>query len=293
MIKRQPGGSRIPYAFRLSLRGIPRAYWSLSSIEFMFWFASAASAYMTVFLQKAGYTPAQVGFINALNSVIAICATPFWGMMADKFSSIRKIFIFCVIMASITWALIPVSSKIIFGPIALIEIIIPLGAAFRMPASSLIDAFVVQSAARERLQYGQIRFWGSFSFAVMNMALGAVLPQIGVDASFYVYGAAFTPLMYIMWNMKNTDETGIGAVKKNASSGQLNMGRLFKNYYYVTYLIFAIFLFMPANTSGAFLPYLIDSVGGNTARFGMVAGYKALLEVPALLLMKPITRKFP
>jgi PPP family 3-phenylpropionic acid transporter len=50
---------------------------------------------------------------------------------------------------------------------------------------------------------------------------------------------------------------------------------------------------MPTNTSMAFLPYLVDMVGGDTAQLGLVSGYKALLEVPMLLLMKPLRRRFP
>jgi PPP family 3-phenylpropionic acid transporter len=57
--------------------------------------------------------------------------------------------------------------------------------------------------------------------------------------------------------------------------------------------VFSLFIFMPSNASFAFLPYLVDSVGGNTAQLGLVSGYKALLEIPMLLIMKPLRRRFP
>jgi MFS family permease len=73
----------------------------------------------------------------------------------------------------------------------------------------------------------------------------------------------------------------------------MGFGRLFKNYYFITYLFFAVFLHIPLNTSFAFLPFLIVAVGGDSAQFGLVVGYKALLEIPVLLLMRPLRRKFP
>jgi PPP family 3-phenylpropionic acid transporter len=153
------------------LKGVPRPYWTLSSIEFLFWFATAAGTYLTVFLQKKGFAPSEVGLINATNSFITILATPIWGMMADKIRSIRKIFIFCMCIGVALWAFIPASSRMILGPVALMYFIIPLGAFFRMPANSLLDAFVVQRSDLDGVAYGHVRLWGSISFAIMGISL--------------------------------------------------------------------------------------------------------------------------
>lgn len=276
---------------RAKLQGVPRAYWTLSSIEFLFWFAAATGGYLTVYLQQHGFDTAQVGLINALNSAVAICATPFWGMIADKFRSIRKVFLICMLIAAVFWALTPLSSMIALGPVLLMHLLIPIGSFFRMPANSLIDAFVVQTAAKEKVAYGNIRLWGSIGYAVMALSLSAILPWTGVEASFYMYGIAFIPLLVIMFRMKGAD--GNLERKKSVPLREMQFGRLFKNYYFITYLIFSVILHMPMNTSIAFLPFLVDMVGGNTAQLGLITGYKALLEVPMLLLIKPMRRHFP
>jgi PPP family 3-phenylpropionic acid transporter len=273
--------------------GEPRAkspYFTLSSMEFLYWFASAAGSYLTVFLIKRGVRPDEVGFLNGVTSVVAILAIPFWGMIADKVQSVRRIFIFCMSVGIILWGIIPPLAGIRIGVLPLIYIIAAIGSFFRVPANSLFDAFVVQRSDLDRVAYGNVRLWGSFSFAVMSIALSVILPQIGVDITFYVYGLAFIPLLIIMCRIKNGD-TGVRGGRK--SFRQMGFGRLFKNYYFVTYLIFTVFLMLPINTSGAFLPYLLEGVGGDTARLGLVIGYKALLEIPTLLLMKPLRRRFP
>ena len=272
------------------MKSLPKAFWSLSSIEFLFWFAAAAGMYLTVFLQKQGFKPNQVGFINAANSVVIILATPFWGMMADKIRSIRKIFIVCISVSAVLWALVPGTSRIAIGPLTLMYGVILLGAFFRNPAYSLLDAFVVQRADLDQVAYGHVRLWGSISFAIMSISLSMILPRTGVEVTFYLHGIVFIPLLIIMWKMKGSDVEGRAERVPFRSMG---FGRLFSNYYFITYLFFAIFIHMPLNTSMAFLPYLVDAVGGDTARFGLVTGYKALLEIPMLLLMRPLRRKFP
>ncbi|GHV69102.1 MFS metabolite transporter [Spirochaetia bacterium] len=272
------------------LRNIPRPYWTLSSVEFMFWFATAAGNYLTVFLQKQGFVAAQVGFINAVNSFITILATPFWGMMADKIRSIRKVFVFCMGIAIVLWAFIPASSRIQAGPVMLMFLVIPIITFFRNPASSLLDAFVVQRSDLDRVDYGHVRLWGSVSFAIMSIALSAFLPRIGVEISFYLYGLTFIPLLIIMGRMKEPDVPG---PRKSLSFRQMGFGRLFKNYYLCTFMIFMVFLQIPVNSSLSFVPFLIADVGGDTALFGLFAGYKALLEIPMLLLMRRLRRKFP
>ena len=292
---RENGGAlysaaRLAASAKTRLSNVQKSYWTLSTIEFLFWFAVATGSYLTVFLQKNGFSPEQVGVINAVNYAVVICATPFWGMLADKIRSIRKIFLICMCMAAVLWAFVPVSARVVIGPVMLMHIVIPVSFFFRMPAMSLMDAFVVQSCAKEHVAYGNVRLWGSISFAVMAFTLSAILPWTGVEASFYMYGFAFIPILFIMWRMKDPVSDG---PKKSITFKEMQFGRLFKNYYFLTYMIFAIFMQMPMNTSFSFLPYLVDMVGGDAAQLGLVTGYKALLEVPMLLIMKPLRKRFP
>lgn len=271
-----------------------KTYWTLSSVVFLSWFADATGGYLTVFLQQNGFEPRQVGFINAVNAALAIVALPLWGMVADKWRSTRKTFLLCMCCAAVFWGLVPGASKVFIGPFLLLYLAIPVAIFFKQPALSLIDAFLVQTSARERVPYGNVRLWGSLSYAAMSLTLSAILPLTGVQASFYMYGVAFLPTLFIMARMGRFDPPTLEQTeRKKRSSRDLRIGRLFKQYYFVSYLFFAIFLTMPMVTSIAFLPYLVDMVGGNTAQLGLVIGYKALLEVPMLLLMKPLRRYFP
>ena len=272
------------------LKALPRTYRNLSSMEFLFRSSIAAASYLTVFLQRENFRPDQVGFINAAISIVAIVITPFWGMLADRIRSVRKILIVCLSVSVVFWAFTPSASRIHIGPLPLVYVVLIFGSLFKNPAYSLFDAFIVQRADLDGLAYGHVRLWGSFSFAVLCFLLSAVLPLTGVDFSFYVYGVLLLPLLVILWKMKGADS---GRHSGSGSFRGMGFGRLFKDYYFITFLLFAVIAYIPVNTLMVFLPYLIDAVGEDTAKFGLLNAVRGLVEIPMLFLMRRIRRRIP
>jgi PPP family 3-phenylpropionic acid transporter len=268
------------------------AYLRLSSTAFLYWFGTAACAYFTVLLQKNGYSTVQVGAINAFNSIITIVATTFWGMMADKFRSIRNIVLLTLCVGVPLWAIIPLSLNIAWGPLGLILIAVPLSGFFRNAHPSLVDAYIVQRCDRDSLNYGTVRLWGSISYTIASLGFSLILPRVGVEFSYYSYGLLILPFMILMWKFRDPDVSASGGQRKVLSFRQMGFGRLFKNYYFITFMIFALFLYLPNTTSSVFMPYLMESVGGESARFGLITGLKALLEVPSLFFMRTLRRRF-
>jgi PPP family 3-phenylpropionic acid transporter len=268
------------------------AYFRLSSISFSYWFGTAACAYFTVLLQKNGYSAAQVGAVNAFNSVVTIVATPFWGMMADKFRSIRNVILATMCVGIPLWMLTPLSLKIFAGPLALLFIVVPLGCFFRNPHPSLVDSYIVQRCDRDGLTYGYVRLWGSISYTIASLGFCFILPLTGVETAFYVYGILCIPFLILMWNFRDPDVAAAGG-RKALTFRQMGFGRLFKDYYFITFMIFALFIYLPNTTSNAFMPYLMESVGGESARYGLITGFKALLEVPSLFFMRSLRKRLP
>jgi PPP family 3-phenylpropionic acid transporter len=260
---------------------------------FSYWFGTAACAYFTVLLQKNGYSAVQVGAVNALNSFITIVATPFWGMVADRFRSIRNIVLITLCAGVPLWTLIPLSLKIFFGPLSLMLIVVPLSCFFRNPHPSLVDSYIVQRCSRDGLAYGYVRLWGSISYTIASLGFSVILPRTGVEFSYYGYGILILPFVILMWKFRDPDVNACDEQRKVLSFRQMGFGRLFKNYYFITFMIFALFIYLPNTTSNAFMPYLMENVGGESARYGLITGLKALLEVPSLFFMRSLRRRFP
>jgi PPP family 3-phenylpropionic acid transporter len=266
---------------------LDRRHWLFSGVELTFWFATACTGFLTMYLQSLGMSSSEVGVITAANSAAAVVAAPIWGAISDKIRSIRKVLMLCLVIGAITWASIPLASQVVVSGMMLSTAVIPMGCFFRNPAGSLKDSWVVQNANIHHLNYGAMRLWGSISYAVMSMSLSAVVPHIGVQWTFYLYGITIIPLLFLCVYIKDD-----GTAKKRLSFKEMHFGRIFRNYYFVTFTIFAILMSVPVSTASSFLPYLIENVGGDTSQIGIILGYKALLEVPMLFLMVRLRMRF-
>jgi PPP family 3-phenylpropionic acid transporter len=262
-------------------------YIKYSGLEIAYWFGAATGAYTTVYLQGLGYSPTDVGIISALNSVTGIIAMPIWGMMCDRTRSVRKVFILVMLLSMLAVPLIPLVGDVRLLGIGIPYIIVPFTSFFRNPLGALVDTWVIQAANKERLNYGGIRLWGSLSFAVMAFLLSLTMPIIGIDYSFYFYAIAALIAVVVAYMIKD-DATKQKALKMK----DLHVMDLFKDYYFVTFLIFAIVLNMPMQTSFTFLPYLIEDVKAPSTMIGVIQGIKAIVEVPFLLTIARMRTRF-
>ena len=263
-----------------------KRYWLLSGVEAAYWFSYLVASYVTVYLQKMGMSSTQIGIMNALMSIAAILGGPIWGALSDKVRSPRKVMILLLFVSVGIWALIPTAAGITLGAVPMVMLVLPVGNFFKTPAGALKDTWVVTSANVHKLNYGAIRWWGSIAYAVIAFVMSLILPVIGVRSTFYLYSVATIP-MFILAFM-GEDEA---SASKHIRFRDMHFGQLFKNYYYVAFLIVGILYYLPVNSAINFLPYLMADMGIDSALIGYIYGYRAIAEIPVLLLMVRFRKK--
>ena len=119
---------------------------TLSFMEFIGYGTSiAALGYLTVFLQEVGLDAAQVGMVTAINSVVGMVASPFWGIVSDKMQSMRKTLLICMSVAMVLWFFVPASSQWFLWGMPVMSVLLPVTNFFRAPMSSLVDSWTVRS----------------------------------------------------------------------------------------------------------------------------------------------------
>lgn len=265
-------------------------YLQYSGMEFLFWFSMAAAGYLTVFLQSMGMSATNCSIVNAVCAAVGIVATPFWGTISDKIRSVRVVFLACLLIGSLLWALVPSASSVMVGPVMLSILVVVVANFFRAPIASLMDNWVVQASYRERLNYGSVRSWGSFSFAIMGISLSFILPRFGGDVSstFYLSLVTAIPLFILCYRVKDDVQK-----RKAIPLREMHIGRLLENNRFILFLIFVALLQISTSTALNLLPFLVSSVHGDPSKMGLITGYRALLEIPMLLLLKPLRKKVP
>ena len=272
-------------------------FYKYAAINFAFYISMSLSGYVTVFLQSIGFDARQVGVVTSLNSGVGVLSSPFWGMLSDKIRSLKKVITITLIIGAVLFALIPISSKLKIGAVAFLFILIPISMFFRSPTMTLIENWMLRNSARERLNYGALRAFGSLSYAIASLALGYILPKTGVEFTFYANAIFVFPALLLLLIVKGSADADAGAGASRAKSRQtfkeMEFGRLLKNYYLVSYIIYSVFQRIPWQCSMIFLPFLVAETGGNTAQMGIIMGLRAFVEIPMMLLLRPLRNRIP
>ncbi len=254
-----------------------------SGLEFLFWATcSAYYSFSIVYLNDRGFSTTAIGTIVAVNSFIIIFAQPFWGMVSDWLQSVKKVFIFCLGVSALMLLFVPLLHWVVW-----VGIFLALITFFESAMVPLLDSWVISGIKNDRnIAYGSIRLWGSIGFAVIAFLLGKVIDKTSVSIIFPAYSIMALLTILIASRIKIDKPVHVVPLR------DLKVGKLLKNYAYVTYLLFAIILFIPHRASFIFLPLLMESVGGSREQFGLALSVMAVCEVPIFLMAKHIFKVF-
>lgn len=262
----------------------------LVGVSGLFWFAWAFGCYQSVYLKSVGFSASNLGVLNAVSSAVVIASVSFWGMVSDKIGSIRKVLILILAVGSALYAMVPlIPTGLPYSPL-LFTCLIPALNFFRGSVATFDENLVVRNCNELRLNFGVLRGLGSFLFTIGSLLIAAVLPQVGVANTFWISGLLMVPAIICV--VLAREPNAKPARGKNGKGG-MNIGELFKNKAYVSFLFFALIFYIAASCEGNFIPYFMGEVGVSTEQYGILLAYRALLEIPFLLLMVRLRQRFP
>jgi PPP family 3-phenylpropionic acid transporter len=190
-------------------------------------------------------------------------------------------------MASIL-AVVPLFSPALPGWIPTMFVVFPVLTLFRGSIGTLIDNYSIRLCAQERINYGLVRAIGSGSFAVVSIFVVKILAQTGVSAAFWLACLTLLPAMFFL--------AAGGDPKAQHSAARrrrLNPKELFREPYYMAFLVFTVFLYLPVTGEGQFLVYLMDAIGIPTSQYGTLLSVRAFMEMPFLLLGGWLRKRVP
>lgn len=262
----------------------------LVGVTGLFWFAWSFGCYQTVYLQSIGFTASNLGVLNAISSAVIIGAVSFWGMVSDKIGSIRKVLILILVVGSALYALVPFLPADKPYSVLLLTAFLPALNFFRGSVATFDENLVVRNCNELRLNFGVLRGLGSLLFTIGSLWIAAILPSLQVRNTFWVSGLLMIPAVICIFFAR---EPNSKPVRSKSSKGGMNLGELFKNKSYVSFLVFGFILYVAANCEGNYIPYFMIEVGVPSEEYGILLALRAFMEIPFLLFMVHLRRKFP
>lgn len=260
-----------------------KTYLRFSGLEFLFWATFGAYyPFLVVYLDGKGLRNSTIGAILCVNSIVVVLAQPFWGAASDWLHSVKKVFILCLSFAAVLILSLPLSQTVL-----LTGAILAAATFFESPLAPLLDSWVVREIKdKPEISYGTIRLWGSMSFTVVVLICGMLIDLYGIQVIFIVFGVLAVLTILLCSRIKTNNSVMLSSIRN------VKIGKLVKNYYYITFLIFALTLFIPHKSAYFFLPNLISQVGGNKVHLGIAVAVMALSEVPVLFSSKYLIDRF-
>ena len=266
--------------------------WSFrfAAIEFSYWAANAAANYKTVFLSAFGFSVIEVGILNAVSSAVSIFVTPITGFLADKLRSSRRVFLLLLgLMAGISAAILLIrgTSPASLSWIAVFSVLLLVLLA---PSNGLLDVTVINGCDAVDVKYGKARAIGSCGAITMFALLALFVTERTIERVFVMLILFALPCMFFLTRVRQVCD----GLSSNALSVRQSpqVEKLFRNPYFLVFLVFAALNSFAQTSIFLYQPYLIQAVGGSMAFLGFVQAYRVVFELPTLFFMERLSRVF-
>ncbi len=143
--------------------------------------------FLPVWLDGRGLGASEVAVVTALPFLLRLAVTPAAAIAADRRGAHRR---FIIASAWIAFAAALLLGRM-HGFWAILAVAAPLSlaAATMMP---LVEALAVRGVRLYSLDYGRMRLWGSLTFVLVGLIVGALIDRLGSEAALWVLVAGAT-----------------------------------------------------------------------------------------------------
>lgn len=230
--------------------------------------------FYNVYLDENHFSGAQIGIINALIQVTLFIIVPIWGVIADK-KGIRptlRLTLFCS-----GFFLLFLGNILNFWTLTAYMLLLTL---FHHPLGPLIDALAVQvSEKSEKHNYGNLRLWGSFGWAVASLAGGYIFEQYSLKVVFPVSAFFFFMAIVFLGVPGRTDR------KKYTPHFERIRFSDFAGNNPLKFFLLILFLYGIASSPiNAYMNLFFSELGASKSVIGIAYTVQALSELPFFIL---------
>ncbi|MED1796161.1 MFS transporter [Brevibacillus nitrificans] len=241
-----------------SLRAYNFFYFSLLSIFISF---------VPVYLTFRGVTPGEIGMMVGFGSFIGILSQPFWGMVSDKYKTIKRI-ILLTLGASILVGMMLFTTN----HFSLLFLLVGAMYFFLLPTDPLTESLNYRVAQQHQISFGSIRTFGAIGYATASLIIGWTVDQLGMDRLSWLF-LGYGLLAFVF---------GLVVSDAPSSSKKLSRQELKQFFFYPKTLQFFLLVLIaatPHRTNDSFLGVFVQSLGGSTGDVGQAWFFAAISEV--------------
>lgn len=249
--------------------------------NFFYWASyCVVLSYLPLYFHEKGLNAQEIGIVLATGSAVTILGQPFWGIVADRFGSIRRtILLLTACSTALCFGLYTADS---FFSILILMALLMFFFASIMP---LNDSMNLKASAALQVTYSAIRGWGSLGFAAASIGIGYLLLLLGLPQLIYVF-IAFMALTFFC--LYRSTESG-------APVNRLEMKDLFlllQNGRFMFFLFFVLIISIPHQLNLNLLTIHLSMLGASDQIIGLAWMTATGMEGLVFLLFGRLVEKY-
>lgn len=243
----------------------------------------AFSPYMALYLAHKGLSGAQLGVILGMMPLISIIAQPTWSIVSDLFQSRRTLLVISCLAASIVAAFYSLTTS--FTGALLISILYAL---LNAPIGTLSTALVLDHLENQNRQdeFGYIRLWGSFGFAVTSLLMGAFVIKTMIALLPLFYSAIMLIITLLATTLPEKGE------RKKPTAWWEGIAIVFQRKEVILFFVGCMFVNTATSIGLQYMPLFMEKINASGWMMGVAVSLQAFLEVPLMARVPKWTVKY-
>ncbi len=268
-------------------------YWRGSVYFIAFWGAlGSIVGFFGVRWLEIGVQPAQLGLLAIFGPIAGFTLAPILSRIADARGNHRQMIAMSLFFMGLSLCLGVFVHDFVGALIMSIAIAI-----VASPLGSVGDGLIARMASNNNLQFGQMRLWGSFSFAVTSAAFGFVYSKTGYLPMFLISGLVLMAMIPLALNLEPSrdKEINLETIEPiNLEPSQAEMLEPSKPKFdpsLIVILLVNLLIGLGLGFVGPYYGVRVGQLGGDATQIGFFFGIVAISELPTMLFEKRIAKK--
>lgn len=259
-----------------------RAVFYFGAVQFLYYASTGLWNFCNIYFRELGFTGQEVGMLTAGGTFLTMVLLPLLGILGDKLRSPRRIFLWALAVQFPLYLLLPVFGGA-FGA-ALVPFVI-LAAVIRFAvsvANTMMDSWNSAELDKIGVPFSATRWYGSLGFVIVCFACSAVVgPVLPSWSCCIIMPLLGLPLVLLVRRRDMETTVPRSKQEKTVSAGVL-LRVVFKNYYFVNYLLLDLAFSAFLAIVNLCLSYLMDYAGASQSSLGVVSAVRAAAEIVAM-----------
>ena len=246
--------------------------------------------FLSAYYAKAGITALEIGILLTIGPIVSIIIQPIWAYISDRTGK-RKL-VLCFVVLGTAFSLLSYYIGKTFLSFFIASLLL---AVFVTSIIPLNDANTLHIAHRNELDFSKIRMGGTIGYAITVIFAGKIVknnPSIG----FLMGSVAYVILFLLISRFPKEDKAGISPSKPNHVSGRpkerQSLLHIFESKEIYFILAFAFINQVGLSFNYSFLGVYMLEMGMTESSMGLINCIAALSELPVLLLINYIIKRF-